>query len=1076
MPSCRACLFVAAPTLAVLLALTGLTECLAAPPLVALCGQKYRASYVVPLETVGAQGQTISGQELRDPAVLRRYRALIIVTNSDPGQQDAGLTVEAEQSVAAYIGAGGRVLCTFGCAPPKEVLTGGFASPGPGSDWFVTDNRHPLTEGLQVGEMLRYGAYRYGVSGLDRSARVLLREADGAPAVTVVSHGRGELIQTCGDLGATAGRDGTTNQLLCRVLLYLVYGKVQARFGALLPRAGVVSVGAPQVHTFRRLALPPAEDVAVVLQRSFRSAPPPPRGGYTVRISQGEGVAFWIVNAPPGRQAFAPWLRVSLGDTEVKEGLIYRLTVRSRLEGIGADAFAPAHFELRFFDSEDVELAHLHVATPRVPTGPSWQTAECQDAAPPGAVRARIALSAMLPTGSLRLGQLKLSHVLSPTDIFASEKPLTSRIAEHPRAFLAPSEAKRLPQWVNDGRETPFGVSRAELFRRIRQRADKYLTEEEIAFGDQSLPWPPDELPETGGGLSWNPLATAVADRLASLSLVYAAAGEEKHGRRAADLLTAMSRWPQWHDPINGAPGLDVGYIAFAVAYAYDLARPLLSAAELAQVQEAIQRNVLLPLYSLLSTDMHDTNGYALWTTVLGLCATATLGEVKGAASCVRLAENRLLDYWDERANNHRSEGQGYDSWAYGLQLTLADSLQRNFGAGHLDHPFLSVLAPFAVHFLAGDRSGVAWFADAGGSTQYVPWDLPLTILAARGDDGLAGWYLRETKSLPFPAYDFVKLLYLDPGLPVAEPELDQPGAIFPRAGWAALRSGWERSGTLIALQCSPANQGHSHQDQNNVLIYRGGKNLAMDCGYASALQGALREFARGSVGHNTILVEGKGQIANRGSTPFFATGRAVDYAMGDASRAYSAALLSRFHRHLVYLKPDLLLMVDDLRAGGRPQAFQWLLHPHSWGPEAAVTRHGDALVVGAPADPGPVEIVKGGQTMRLRFLDPPDLGVRYVVYPGAEKYRPYLQVETPRAEGVVLVVLCEFGETRAQEVALRVAGGLVDLSCQLSGEACRILLNLTGGKGESPRLRVSHGQRVLLDRRNLRVPSDTPG
>ena len=122
------------------------------------------------------------------------------------------------------------------------------------------------------------------------------------------------------------------------------------------------------------------------------------------------------------------------------------------------------------------------------------------------------------------------------------------------------------------------------------------------------------------------------------------------------------------------------------------------------------------------------------------------------------------------------------------------------------------------------------------------------------------------------------------------------------------------------------------------------------------------------------------------------------------------------------------------------------------------------------------METARGGEKLRLRFLNPPNLGARYVVYPGAETYRPYLQVDTPQAEAVVLVTLCEFGETAAEAVSLKVSGGLVDLSCQLSGEACRILLNLTGGKGESPRLRVSHGQRVLLDRRNLRVPSDTPG
>jgi hypothetical protein len=1019
----------------------------------------------------------LSGRELGDLPVLKRYQALVIVLNADPGQESPGLPAEADQAVAAYVKAGGRVLCTFGCSPPQDVLTGRFDSPGQGSDWFIADVQHPLTEGLQAGQTVRYGAYRYAVSDLGPNGRVLAREAAGSPALTVASYGEGELIQTCGDLGVTAGGDGTTSQLLCRVLLYLVYGQVQARFGPTLAPAGSAQPVPPQVHTPRQLGLSAAEAGAAVLQRSFASEPVPSvSGGYGIGRGLGERAGDWRVRASPGRQAFAPWLRLPLGGAGVTEGLTYRLTVQTRLEGIGPRTFAPVHFELRFFDREGAELAHPHVATRGLPADPSWQALVCQDVAPAGAVRATVSLSGMLPTGELRLDRLELAQVLSPAETFAAEKPLAAQIPEHPRVFLSPSEARDLPHWASDTRETPFGASRAGLFRAIRNRADGYLAEREIGFEGRSLPWPPVEMPKEGGDLSWNPLATGVADRLASLALVYAASGEERYGRRAVDLLTAISRWPQWHDPVNATPGLDVGYIAFAAAYSYDLTWPLLSPEEGALARDAMRRNVLLPLYSLLSADMHDTNGYALWTTALGLCATATLGEVNGAATCVRLAEDRLLWYWDERASHHRSEGQGYDSWAYGLQLVLADSLRRNFGAGHLDHPFLRVLAPFAVYFLAGDRSQMAWFADSGGSTRWVPWDLPLTVLAARTGDGLAGWYLRETKALPFPAYDFVKLLYLDPAIPVAEPDPDRPGAVFPRLGWVALRSGWEQGGTLVALQCSSAAQGHSHQDQNNLLVYRGTENLAMDCGYASSLQGVLREFARGAVGHNTVLVEGHGQVANRGRTPFFASSRRVDYAMGDASGAYSAAMLRRFHRHLVYLKPDLLLLVDDLRAGDQPQVFQWLLHPHSWGQEATVTRDGEPLPVGAPAAPGTVAVAKGGETLRLRFLNPPGLGSRLVVYPGAETYRSYLQVDTPRAEAVVLVTLCEFGETRAEEVSLEVSGGRVDLSCRVSGKACRIRLTLASDEGESPRLRVTEGRRTLFDGKSLAVPADTPG
>ncbi len=140
------------------------------------------------------------------------------------------------------------------------------------------------------------------------------------------------------------------------------------------------------------------------------------------------------------------------------------------------------------------------------------------------------------------------------------------------------------------------------------------------------------------------------------------------------------------------------------------------------------------------------------------------------------------------------------------------------------------------------------------------------------------------------------------------------------------------------------------------------------------------------------------------------------------------------------------------------------------------MTRHGEPLVVGAPAAPGTVEVARGGEKMRLRFLNPPGVGVRYVTYPGAESYRAYLQADTPRAEATVLVTLCEFGATTAQAVVVKVAGGVVDLSCQVAGRPTRILLTLAGDGGESPELTVSQERRKLLDRKDLAVPTNTPG
>ena len=1061
--------------------LGGVTQAIAAPPLVGLAGEKYRRAYVGIIEQLGGVGEQITGAELEDAETLAKYAALVVVTNGEAGQETYGFTEAADAAVAEYVKAGGRVLCSFGCSPPK-VMIGGRANIqgwGRGPDWVVADNDHPITEGMKLGQVVRYGAYRCRIGTIEPPGKMLLADIGGTTAVAAIPYGDGEVIQTNGDLGH-GGRDATSDEFRYRVMLYLLYGKGQERFGPELPEPTAAPVQRPQLHTERELALETGEDEGYVLREDFSGpAAVDLSGGYVAKaVAEPQGdVSYWEISAPPGNEAFAPWLRVPISEAEIEAGQTYRLSLKARITGVAEDVYAPARAELRFYDTEGTELSHPGISTGDAPKGEQWGQLVTQTVAPEGAVKATVELSLMLPAGALQLDDLVLRRALTTAEIFASEKPLAGKIAGHPRAIVSPDTEPNLATRAADTTEGVYGASPASLLAVIRGRADKYLEETELKLGKSMVAWPPKEMPQDGGGLSWNSVAGVLSERLKSLSLVYAATGNAGYGSRAKELLLAICEWPQWYDPVNNRPSLEIGNISIAACFAYDLCYDLLSEDERAFVAEALQRNVLVPLYEVLSPGIGNSNGYALWTTAIGLCAVATLGETEGAATCVRLAEDCLLDYWDKRANSHRTEGQGYDSWAYGLQIFLADSLKRNFGADHLDHPFLPVMARFGIAFLANDWHAQAWFADAGGSSQYVKWYFPLTLLGAYTRDGNAGWYLRQTDTVRYTrGWDHYTFIAFDPQTPVIERDPERPGDVFPRVGWASLRSGWEDDGTLIALQCSSSGQGHAHMDQNNFLIYRSGTALAMDCGYASSLGGALREFARGAVGHNCILVDGKMQIHKRGSIPYFATSRRVDYAMGDATAAYSRSLLKRAHRHLVYLKPDLLLMVDDLKAADEARTFQWLVHPHSWGTMAQVTRDGKEMAVGAPPAPGQVEIIKAEKKMRVRFLHPAEVPVEYVTYPGAEKYNAYIQAHTPRADEVVLVTLLELGETRAEDAVASVRDGTVEFSCTVGGEAQRVMLKLAGEAGASPHLKVDLGGKTVLDKADLSVPADAAG
>jgi hypothetical protein len=50
-----------------------------------------------------------------------------------------------------------------------------------------------------------------------------------------------------------------------------------------------------------------------------------------------------------------------------------------------------------------------------------------------------------------------------------------------------------------------------------------------------------------------------------------------------------------------------------------------------------------------------------------------------------------------------------------------------------------------------------------------------------------------------------------------------------------------------------------------------------------------------------------------------------LDYVQGDATAAYEGRL-KRARRHVILLKPDVVVIADDLEAP-RPSTFQWMLH-----------------------------------------------------------------------------------------------------------------------------------------------------
>jgi len=244
-----------------------------------------------------------------------------------------------------------------------------------------------------------------------------------------------------------------------------------------------------------------------------------------------------------------------------------------------------------------------------------------------------------------------------------------------------------------------------------------------------------------------------------------------------------------------------------------------------------------------------------------------------------------------------------------------------------------------------------------------------------RFKDPYAAWLLRNTgffaKEWTIPVLEF---LWNDPEVvphdPALAPETELPRQRYFRGvGHLVIRDGWKPDSTWIEFDCGPYLAKHQHLDQNQINIYHKGY-LAIDSGadYTDSESPHYINYYRRTVAHNTVLVydpaeqffwsENVMRVANDGgqrmdSSRYWNTIRSprdfertrdlwdlggmrivdyapgkYNYAMGDATHAYSREKLKRFTREITYLPVHNFLVIFD-RVVSANRAFRkaWLLH-----------------------------------------------------------------------------------------------------------------------------------------------------
>lgn len=209
---------------------------------------------------------------------------------------------------------------------------------------------------------------------------------------------------------------------------------------------------------------------------------------------------------------------------------------------------------------------------------------------------------------------------------------------------------------------------------------------------------------------------------------------------------------------------------------------------------------------------------------------------------------------------------------------------------------------------------------------------------------------------------------FYDPRVPSRVPDDLPQSRVFYDVGLAALHNDMAdpENNIMMFFQSNPyGGISHNHANQNAFVIEAYGEPLAISTG-ARHVHGMPhhREWMWHTHAHNSILVDGEGQIARTR----VAGGEIIhyeendDYVMvtGDATAAYGDRL-ERFHRHVLYLRPDRFVIIDDLQTGGSPSTFQWLLHSPTEmrvdsGGRVVISRSGNARLTTRYLTPGAID------------------------------------------------------------------------------------------------------------------------
>lgn len=338
---------------------------------------------------------------------------------------------------------------------------------------------------------------------------------------------------------------------------------------------------------------------------------------------------------------------------------------------------------------------------------------------------------------------------------------------------------------------------------------------------------------------------------------------------------------------------------------------------------------------------LNSTNLKIIPTCALGFAALWLHGRHPQADRWLQMARRSARSFAPMYGlDGSYDEGVGY--WGYTTlhMAMLAEALYRRLGINERDLINYEGSTRFAT-VMSMPRMGKAYNnPNEKAAYNFVPKGTmdPAIDIVNFGDSGhgtdtsIAAWTGR-THDDPHSTYAAAQIgaikhlpgaVWFNPDAPQSPP----PDAWLNTRldnDWVISRSDWSPASTVVALRSGgPAN--HEHADRNSLIFKAHGERLFHDPFKAAYSPTHPRWLLRLTEAHTAVLIDGQGHQyhdGSEGTNASWARARVTGYranaksmqVSSDATEAYQLVVpyVERVERSVLYLKPDVLLILDRL-------------------------------------------------------------------------------------------------------------------------------------------------------------------